>query len=267
VSDFSNMISENMADIIVEEKTPDAEPATEETTEETTPDPEPEKEGEEKVEAFEIPGVGEFTLDEIREMKEARDKREETQALIADLQTREEGLEAARTLTALMDVAPEFRAKVQRLIEELEANPPAELKPDGGKLDTSKITDPRVDKLLKVVEPMLIEQERSKVMAQRDTFRAENKAKFSGIVDDAVLDKIEAEGIKALGPKFDFRDYEVAVLRHVATEGIKKAEKVGLDKAAEKGRRTIIVPAQAKPEQNGKPARMSFADIIRQAGT
>ncbi len=264
MSSFSNMISENMDSILSEEKAPEEAPAKEEATTEEAPDEKPD-EADDKVEAFEIPGVGEFTLDELRDMKEARDKREETNALIADLKLREEGLETGRTLTALMEVSPEFRAKVQTLIEELEANPPKELKPDGGKLDTSKITDPRVDKLLKEVEPFLIEQQRNKVLAQRDQFRNENKTRFAGIVDDATLDRIEAEGIKSLGEKFDFKDYEIAVLRHVATEGVKKAKDTALDKAAEKGRRTVIVPPPDKPEQNGKPARMSFADIVRQA--
>lgn len=242
------------------ETPPAEEPPAEEPDEDADAD-EPE-EGEE-VEAFEIPGVGEFTLDEIKTALDSRGRLTEMEAKLAEATMTAAELEEARLLQSLAQ-DPAFRKGLQTLVDNFEkGSKTVATNDDNAPLDTSRIKDPRMDQLLKEIEPLrkiAVEAQQEKLLKQYDDLKATYLGKFPGIVTEEIWEAKVAALQKERGNDLNFKDIEFAVVKHIAENGIQKAKddatKDALERAGKKGTRLLVRPKAEPGEPAKAPARV-----------
>jgi len=225
-------------------------------------------EGDATEEGYEIPGVGEFTLDELKAALDAQGRLTDAEAKLASAEMTTAELEEARTLQSMLQF-PAFRRELQALVDRFEKLTPEDAsKGEPGELDLSGIKDPRVDQLLKEVEPLrkiaadaLIKEK----LAEHDRLRDSYIERFPKIVTKELWDSTVQSLLKEHGKALQFRDIEFAVTKHIAEKGITQATQNAIAEAAKKGSRLLVRPkpaAGAPPKPAGKLSRADFQNLL-----
>jgi len=182
---------------------------------------------------------------------------------MAALDSRSKKLDRLESLDSLLSNA-KFRGKVQAIIDEFVAQGDDAPEGGGGQLDTSKILDPRLDDLMKRLEPLRDAAEQiqiDRILEQRDSMRDRFIKDYPEIITEKVFEQIQTEQAKKHGLALNFEHLENAVYVHIATKGMKVASQRGAESAiaaaAKKGGRVVVVKAGQAKNGNQKETKVT----------
>jgi hypothetical protein len=272
MTDITNLISEEISKAEEElgdptevETDPDPDPEEDDGDDDSEQDDESESEGGDEEESFKIPGVGDFTLDEIKGALDAKGRLAEVEARVESRELDREQMAEAETLQSLVNMSSAFRDDLQALVEKHSKLGPSKSS-DGtpNKLDLSGIKDPRVDQLLKEIEPLratVVRQQTQELLAEHDAMRDGYIKRFDGIMTRPVWDGMVQDLMKEKGSALSFKDIEFSANKYVADNGIKAAREGALADAAKKGSRLLVRSKSKEGVAATPPSKVNTRDF------